>query len=509
MNQYTDLHQAQLLHRQWPHIKFSKCLKWAQAYSQEVARQVIPKVINNRLTEIQHSDIPQWKFSINLTEARTRLKQVRGITGRAQWLFTEVHRTAPLFVVTQLGDNLRSNITEARINQTALDSLLDQPVTELELKNHWPELSSEHPDWIPIDLASLQTFISNCELALLEPRTAAQRKGLAATHIQAQCLLRLTQALQQLGYTAEPALPVFQQVSEYGRSYHQGPNLQSARSSVRRAALGNCWEYDLEAAQYAIRLWFAEQALTARGQTIKAKFTYTREYLEIKSGVRDRLANLLPEPWPRDLRIKLIKQVINAIGFGATARSGGYTDSQGQWRYRALSEIIKKPAALAVLLADAWLQEFTQEQAQINALLYECWYDDKNPRHTQVLKNYRLPASRHRQFACWLYQHTERAVITDITTQWARGPVLAVHDAVYTLQRLPIVDVKYWLSEQSPWLKISSEYHPAVQPAQPGTNTGSRLRPNPLLYTEQGSDIVQWDREWLLAICQEENQDLE
>lgn len=441
----------------WPHISRAKADKWAQAYLTEIVRQIGPHLAR-RITYSQNSHyhlLTDYQFSIK--DARRNLGQVRVISDQraAQWLFTAMmnNNIGGLLTIMTKGNNLNHRLSTVMIHDRLCDHIIDH---ELQAREVWPDDFSGVKQWIPIDTENLKNY---AETLAYHCSKAEQRGEIKlANHDKinlAQCsaILRLSEQVVALAAWPEPALPVYEEQGRYGRRYHSSINLQTARREVRHAALGECWEYDLNSATFAVKLWLASEAL---GPGFSGKFTYTKEYVELKQQHRRRLAKLI-HAYPEGE--KLIKQCINAIGFGATHRERGWKEN-GQWRNPAISDIILNKEDRARVLADPWLTAFIHEQGELNRCLYDYYWPQYEAELAQDYPEFTKGRNRYRQFVCWLFQSLETRIMDQVCEYLGDAVLLRVHDAVYCSEPQNLVDLREFLSEiTGGWLKIDQTYH--------------------------------------------------
>ena len=81
-------------------------------------------------------------------------------------------------------------------------------------------------------------------------RTSANKKSRVRIEhacAQAQTILAVAQVLG--GRYLQPKKP-----SDFGRMYYEGTSVQNVNKELRRAILGNCWEYDIRSSVVAWKL---------------------------------------------------------------------------------------------------------------------------------------------------------------------------------------------------------------------------------------------------------------
>lgn len=303
-------------------------------------------------------------------------------------------------------------------------------------------------DITPVDIGSLKAFIMGNE----------------NYHIQNDTMRKYREQAQQVLLIAELTGGFFPQIikeSDYGRRYYTGQSLQSMNSNVRSAALGNHFQYDLNAAVYAIKFFLCSHMSDK-------KFTYTGEYIEggakFKDSIRRRIADtvFLPDFSPADWQVDVIKKVITAIGFGATMNTKGYFDDNGTWQSTSIADLLSYKSkttdrmVLAKdkyerLLQDPWLKEFMREQKEMTDIITK-WYIDNeqvNKQDHSFLVDGRNSFNKNRLMA-YIFQTFERGIMDkteDFITSEGNQVLLRVHDAIYTKKRVDLAELHLMLSE--------------------------------------------------------------
>jgi hypothetical protein len=223
---------------------------------------------------------------------------------------------------------------------------------------------------------------------------------------------------------------------------------------VRHAALGTCYEYDLNASVFAWKLDTAHRHL---GIPL-SQLSYTMEYIDNKDKIRERLARSLPIQAGFDTKLKLVKEVMTAVGFGAriSTKNACWYDASGQLVFTAMSKIVKSPEAREALFNDPWMRAFANEQVAISKAIF----DDIKP-HVQdkkFLLNDNGNLSQNKVCA-YLYQTQERAYIEDLVADARQQDslLLVVHDGFYTKVPQKLARLKEILKQHNPEANVSKE----------------------------------------------------
>jgi hypothetical protein len=288
-------------------------------------------------------------------------------------------------------------------------------------------------DWVPVDVESVKAYVYwlETESNLIQ----GPKKDLALR----QSLSILGIASVTKGYYLQRKKP-----SPFGRTYYEGVSVQNVNKELRRAMLGNCWEYDIRSSVVAWKMGYARGYLAASGldQDLKKSFPSTLLYLEHKADFMATVSHyvfLESSPVPKDLRPKLLKRAFTAISFGARQTAKGWLDASGNWTNPALVDILQNSDDRTRFLSDFTVKQFIKEQNALDDYLYDLF---KKFRPDLLLERYLQTDSGRPSKAkvlAYLYQHGETQVM-DIVRQaaLAKGlvPIANVHDAIFFKRRL-------------------------------------------------------------------------
>lgn len=363
-----------------------------------------------------------------------------------------------VFDIISLGSNINKKYTMVRALYSTEDILTaagnPQELWE-ELYKPWAaELARQDYDTVTLDVNSLSNYIKSNQA---QDRNNTRIN--AALVEQWDLNLKHAQRLLLLAQARGGELIQIHSHSAFGRRYYAGTNLQTTPKIVRHAALGHCHEYDIESSVFAWKLsWFRE---ICRQHNEMIARPATLEYLDHKQALRRRLA-LAVFDTESDWALKIIKEFITAIGFGAPTRSRGYV-ADGRYQKPALAQIITSRDRLDRALSDAWVQEFMQEQKDMNTVIVEF------SRHTRLaeLKSVeelwdRGNKIRPNSVVSYLYQHAEREIL-DWLEQFCsdREVLLTVHDCIYTRQPVKLQQLREGLAQFGEFYRISHQEHQA------------------------------------------------
>jgi hypothetical protein len=252
--------------------------------------------------------------------------------------------------------------------------------------------------------------------------------------------------------------------SDYGRTYYKGINIMNMKEEVRRAVLGDYHQYDLNAAVYAVKLMLAKNVLADKNESHFGMFTYTKEYLDRKSRLRNDLAKecLTKMNMPFKGKVKIIKEAITAIGFGARIGAGSWQVSDNEWKNPALNDIIMNKEDRERFINHTFVKNFVKEQQDMMKLIVNQYLEDDDFVNTiSTIKNMSNNNGRIRkaQVMAYLYQHSE-AYIMEQVKQIAGEDTICIHDALISktpITNSKLLDIKQFLSELDQELSIDHE----------------------------------------------------
>lgn len=317
------------------------------------------------------------------------------------------------------------------------------------------ELTAGDYDAVEIDQRSLANYIrSNLALDRDSPRNSAARTE------EWDRNLKHAQKLWMLATASSGVLYQIRSESQFGRRYYQGPNLQNTPRLVRHAALGDCHEYDIESSVFAWKLsWFRE---IGQQYSTRIAMPATLEYLDHKKAIRKRLAQAVFET-TQDWAVNTIKEFITAIGFGAPLRGVGYV-ADNRYQRPALAQIITAKTRLDRAMADPWVQQFVQEQSDMNEVIVALARVNLRDEILSVPELWEKGQKKVRANAVisYLYQHAEREIL-DWARQFCedREVLLTVHDCIYTRRPVQLAEFRSGIQKFGEFFRLDHQEHRA------------------------------------------------
>lgn len=449
----NDIQLPKKFLQKFPELKYEKAIKLHNKYL-----NTIRKFLFRALPHIQ-GDIIAFP-----------LKQAFDIAGEFQYkneryyVWKEFYPLQLLFVKHKEPNRWQGLMSEVRIkDQKLIDLLIDTADCDQLVKTFYDKFDNSERVNITIDYDSLVAYISRTEHLLSNVDTTSVLYNKLLQNLRTAKFFKIISEHFYDTY-GEYVIPhVISEKKHYGRTYYKGINLQNCSKEVRIAALGDHVSYDLNAAAYAIKLILAKDIFEKYGNDFTGCFTYTKEYLDHKSEIRNILADVIHQHMPNYPKpLKLVKEAMNAIGFGAKIHEGSW-EYDGIKRYNALHYIIYNEKARKAFAKHEFVANFLKEQNLLGNIIYE--YYSRDVDFVNKVKdipdiyanNGKLSKSK---VLAYLYQQMETLIMDSITENII--PKLRIHDSFITGKKLSsenIKDIKLSLNDISPYLSLSIEEH--------------------------------------------------
>ena len=379
------------------------------------------------------------------------------------YIWKEFYELQPFFYKLKEGTPWYG-ISKVKIyDQKYIDLLIDTADTDMLVSAYYSKYETNERFNVVIDYDSLTAYLSRTDQLLKTIDESDNRYGKVLQNYRTAKFFKLISEHFYDSY-GEYVIPhIKSDNSRYGRTYYKGINLQNCSKEVRVAALGDHVSYDLDAAAYAIKLMLAKDIYDEFGYDFYGSFTYTKEYLDHKSKIRDELASIIYKHMPNYPQpLKLVKEAMNAIGFGAKMHEGSW-EYDGIRRYSALRYIIYNENARLAFAKHTFVKNFLKEQEKLGKIIYE--YYSRTPSFVEKVKdipdiyanNGKLNKSK---VLAYLYQHMETKVM-DIATENI-VPKLRIHDSFIMSDNInseTLKDIKCSLQQISPYLTLNVESH--------------------------------------------------
>ena len=166
--------------------------------------------------------------------------------------------------------------------------------------------------------------------------------------------------------------------SPFGRTYYEGLSIQNISKLVRRAVLGDYWQYDANSAVFAFKMGFASgcyaASQTLQKLSLEETFQNTISLVKDKKNIREIIRKeVFGDEFhlSHDEQIKLVKQAITAIGFGAQLRATGWILDDKSEGSTALSKIFTNPECRQRFVDSQFIKSLMNEQRLLNSYIYK------------------------------------------------------------------------------------------------------------------------------------------
>lgn len=237
--------------------------------------------------------------------------------------------------------------------------------------------------------------------------------------------------------------------SEFGRTYYHGISIQNIDKTLRNAALGGCYEYDIVSSVVAWRMGFAD-ALIARlrkdypDATVQNTLGTSLIYLEDKKSLLNLIRNEIfdKDSFKRtpEAQTKALKGAFTALTFGATAKESGWKLEDGTWENPAIRDAFGDKETTARFFANESVISFMDEQALISKFIF----DKAVAENPELLNNKALLKKNSKKLnmpkvLAYLYQHGETEVMNiarEVARERGHKVVANIHDAVFFERKL-------------------------------------------------------------------------
>ena len=359
---------------------------------------------------------------------------------RKKW-FDWFHDNYPLWMATKRGYVGRYSIATPTFN--LIDQLTKIPaetfVEAWALEYEADKNDDMHIDYIEIDTVNLGHYIEYCK-GLNNASKKFQRATGRAIMIHKLALgLNDTNTCPLTGKVTH-IIPQTYTVAYSGRRYYTGSSaLQSTSKAVRGAALGPCYEVDLSSSVYS----YYKQL----GVDMGINTNVLTELLSDKSGFRKELASTLIDTKASDeFKLKLIKDVTQAIGFGSDPDSGYSSVSKVIYNAEDYERLTTHPKFIAL--------------RKIYKDILVCVKD--NPEYVALQKDYKKNTNNGKwtSFMAYLYQSYETIVMTELQQRLVDKDILLwVHDGLYMKRKPILMDIQYILDGLNKYATVDLEVH--------------------------------------------------
>ena len=272
-------------------------------------------------------------------------------------------------------------------------------------------ISEHNVEYTPMDAVNLQRYIDNT-VHTIDNNTKYDVTKLLNYVYQAKSIIDISN-------TYNGVLPQNYSIKDTGRKYMSGVNLQNCKTTVRNAAIGKCYKYDLRTSVFAHML---EVITTSNiGNKFNVEASYINELIKHKNRVRKTIARDSITKTNTDLSVKisLVKQALTALSFGATEN--------------AIKDVIYLESDREAFFKHELVVGIQDEIQLYREIMKQSYPQAKKQYGNYLRKNGRSSLNKWCSFA---YQKVESSIIDHVKANAIQGDILLqVHDALYTKQK--------------------------------------------------------------------------
>jgi len=296
---------------------------------------------------------------------------------------------------------------------------------------------SEQYDMVQVDIESLKNYIKK----LGNRQVFIEYFKQESDADNAEYILRIAQL-------NNGQLPQLKFKSDFGRNYYKNWSVLNVSKRVREAFLGDSWEYDCKSCSASWKMAFAHEWHDSKKRPSKSfedSVCGLSLYLEYKSEFFDEVIDctyLAEFPYSHEHKVRVIKEAMTAIGFGAKLTMGSWKASDGEIKSSSLLQVFDENTTLLRRFIDCTIvREYNDEQSNLNKFIVDKFSTDsvwlaelEESRKSRNRKPYKL-----NQKISWLFQHAETLMmdlVRDELEKLGKTVLANVHDAIVVRERL-------------------------------------------------------------------------
>lgn len=231
--------------------------------------------------------------------------------------------------------------------------------------------------------------------------------------------------------------------SFFGRDYYTGTNVQNMKKSLRAAALGDAYEYDMTSCAIAWKMYRLGQVSSEFKDMVYLgnNFSATLQFLNSKKTFFKKIRNNVfsnISSVGQERQKEMIKVAFNSICFGAKIGTAVWYEGNERME-SSIAKYFDNPSINAAFTNCPDVRKFYQEQIEINKLIVK---DEigKNPKIIS-LKELKTEAGNgsNNKIMSYLFQHGETTIMNEVRNELKNFNVeiLAnIHDAIVLREEL-------------------------------------------------------------------------
>jgi hypothetical protein len=242
--------------------------------------------------------------------------------------------------------------------------------------------------------------------------------------------------------------------------YYEGVSVQNVNKELRRAMLGDCWEYDMRSSVIAWKMGFAKRYLAERSESkdLRKVFKTTLNYLEDKTDFMETVRYFVFDESSnsgKEQQTKLLKQALTAISFGARPSKAGWLGVDGLWKKTAIVDILRNLDERKRFLNDPGVQSFIREQNALDTFIFDVVKRETPDLLKLAYLQTRCNRISRSKVLAYLYQKAETKVmniVRRVARESGRTVIANVHDAIFLKKNLGVdlkSEIEFQMHEQT------------------------------------------------------------
>ena len=386
------------------------------------------------------------------------------IDGKKQYLhqWLEAHKVN-LIYVKEVGEKNKNSSLVGLTNLVTINDAMDLQTLKKKTVNELDKLLNDKsltdvdlffrmfPDFATFNQQYIQANYDLCPINTKSLKQFIVWVSLRANKVNAvekQMMLRQANMILRVATAGDDVLPMKKKLSPFGRTYYEGTSVQSVHRTLREGMLGKCYEYDLRTSVIAWKMGFAQlcyQQMKTQN-TFQQEFSACLDYLKDKKKFREQVRSQTfgsSSHIDPDLQIKLVKEGLTALSFGARIYSHGWINQSGDAFNPAIVKIFKDQEARDGFINSSLVRKFREEQKRLDDFVFRFYTSsDDTLLKMKILQTNSGRVSKSKVMS-FLYQTAETIVMDIISTEikiLGKKVLARVHDAIFIDTKLTNYD---------------------------------------------------------------------
>ena len=430
-----------------------------EKYISTLERHINKSLMNtrdNKFRFFQHFLLSTHDLSLEVNQFR--------IDGKKQYLHTWLHKNnLNLIDVIQRGLKGKDSSTVKLSRLVTMNDAMDLQTLKKKSINELSKLLNDNslsdveffykmfPDFAKFDEQYLKEKYDLCPIntkSLEQFITWVTLRANRLNAVEKQMMLRQAEVILRLAKGGIDVLPMKKTLSPFGRTYYKGISIQSVHRTLREAILGKCYGYDLRLSVISWKMGFAQLCYKQlkKKKAFQQEFSACLDYLKDKKKFRERVRSETfgsSSHIDAELQIKLIKDGLTAMSFGARMNTHGWINQSGEAFNPAIVKIFKDQEARDGFINSSLVNKLLEEQKKLDKFIYNfCVLNDKSLLSNPIFQS-DLGKLNKKKIMSYLYQSAETMVMDIICNEiksLGKEVLARIHDAIFIDAKLSNYD---------------------------------------------------------------------